>query len=162
MTDALAHEGWKSPKIVIGLGVLLLLFGMAVSCLFVASPGSEAAIATFDDVSSFLKVLIGEVLVPLFTALGLDKVFQAKAGSSGPLPSDGWRSRKIRIGVPVLLLFSIVAFVALHISAPGGTAPVATFAQFVSFIQILVPSVIVPMFGAMGLDQMAQAKVAQS
>jgi hypothetical protein len=75
----LPSDGWRSRKVWVGAGVLLLLVGLSFACLFVQAPGKEEAIATFDQVSSVWQVVVPSVLVPLFGALGWDKHNEAKA-----------------------------------------------------------------------------------
>ena len=78
-TTALPHDGWRSRKIIIGLTVLGVLSGLGAVCMFVAQPGAEVPIATFDQWAGFVKVLAPGVLVPLFGAMGMDKLAEAKA-----------------------------------------------------------------------------------
>jgi hypothetical protein len=68
------------------------------------------------------------------------------------LPSDGWKSRKIIIGLAVLLLMVGLSFAMLFMD------DVITSDQLLNFWQILVPSVLVPLMGALGLDKLAEAK----
>ena len=76
---ALPHDGWRSRKIIIGLSVLGVLSGLSAVCMFISAPGSDAPIATFDQWAGFVKVLAPGVLVPLFGAMGMDKLAEAKA-----------------------------------------------------------------------------------
>ena len=71
-----------------------------------------------------------------------------------PLPSDGWRSRKVLVGAAVLGVGTAVATVAMFVGDP----PIASFDQWASYMQVQVPSVLVPLFGALGLDKLAEAK----
>ena len=76
----------------------------------------------------------------------------------GPLPTDGWRSRKIIIGAATLGLLIVLSFSCLFIKSPGTEVAIGTFDQVSGFWQILVPSVLVPLMGALGLDKFAEAK----
>jgi hypothetical protein len=76
-----------------------------------------------------------------------------------PLPSDGWKSRKVIIGITVFTVMAIGGFVCMLLEAPGGTgAPIATFDQWAGLMKFTVPGVLVPLFGALGMDKIAEAK----
>ena len=77
---------------------------------------------------------------------------------SNPLPSDGWKSRKVIIGAATMGVLVVLSFMCLFIKTPGATTAIATFDQVSGFWQILVPSVLVPLMGALGLDKLAEAK----
>lgn len=68
-----------------------------------------------------------------------------------PLPTDGWASRKLIVGVGTLVALAGVASVALF-------SGFADFTQWAGFLQWLVPGVLVPLFGALGIDKLAEAK----
>lgn len=78
--------------------------------------------------------------------------------SNDPLPSDGWKSRKVIIASASMLLMISLSFACMFVAKPGGSEPIATFDQVSSLWQIMVPSVLVPLFGALGLDKLAEAK----
>lgn len=74
---ALPHDGWGSRKIIIAGALLAVLVSIATYALF-SETGSGGAYASFDQWSGFMQLLVPSVLVPLFGALGLDKVAEAK------------------------------------------------------------------------------------
>jgi len=71
--------------------------------------------------------------------------------SKDAIPHDGWRSRKVITAGVVLGTLTGIATGALF-------AGFADFDQWASFLQAMVASVLVPLYGALGLDKFAQAK----
>jgi hypothetical protein len=61
------------------------------------------------------------------------------------------------IGCAVVGLMIGLPFACLLLTAPGATAPIATFDQVTSFWQLAVPSVLVPLFAALGYDKRLEA-----
>ena len=76
------------------------------------------------------------------------------------IPHDGWKSRKVRLGAGVLVAVIGIGAICVFVSVPGGEGPVATFDQWKSLVTFVVPSVLLPLFGALGLDKFAQVKAA--
>jgi hypothetical protein len=68
---ALPHDGWKSRKVWIGLGVLGVLFAGCGAALI-------GGYATFDQVADLLKWGVPSVLLPQMAALGMDKIAESK------------------------------------------------------------------------------------
>jgi hypothetical protein len=76
-----------------------------------------------------------------------------------PLPSDGWKSRKVIIGITVFAVMAIGGFACMLLEAPGeASTPIATFDQWAGLMKFTVPGVLVPLFGALGMDKIAEAK----
>lgn len=76
-----------------------------------------------------------------------------------PLPSDGWKSRKVIVGIAVFGVLALGGFACMLLEAPGGGGtPIATFDQWSGLMKVVVPSVLVPLFGALGMDKLAEAK----
>ena len=71
--------------------------------------------------------------------------------------SDGWKSRKLWVGIGALAVFVGLSFAMLFVSKPGSASdacdPIATSEQVIAFWQLLVPSVLVPLFTALGYDK---------
>jgi hypothetical protein len=82
----------------------------------------------------------------------------AQAKAPTPLPHDGWRSRKVVVAIVVCTVVLGLGFVCLFIPKPGGDGTIATFNQWVTLTTVVVPGVLVPLFGALGLDKLAQAR----
>ena len=71
MSKPLPHDGWKSRKVIVGVGAWLLVFaGCAVSL--------ATGKATFDQVQSALVWITPSVLLPLMGSLSLDKLAESK------------------------------------------------------------------------------------
>jgi hypothetical protein len=78
-STALPHDGWRSRKIIVGMSILGVLSTVGAACMFILTPGAETPIASFDQWSGFVKVIVPSVLVPLFGALGVDKIAESRA-----------------------------------------------------------------------------------
>lgn len=78
-----------------------------------------------------------------------------------PLRHDGWRSRKITIGTVVLAVLTAIPTVCLFVDGGDGH-PIATFREWAGFVPLLVPGVLVPLFGSLWGDKREQAKVMTS
>jgi len=77
--------------------------------------------------------------------------------SATPIKHDGWRSRKVLVGLVVLAVLIVIATAAMF-----WPEQIATFDQWSGFMQILVPSVLVPLFGAMGWELRERRVLAQN
>lgn len=78
----LPSDGWKSRKLIIGLGLLVVVGVASFSCMFVEG-ADQAPVADFDQWSGFMWKFSAGVLTPLFAAIGLDKNAEAKARTAG-------------------------------------------------------------------------------
>ena len=56
-----------------------VILGAGFACMFITAPGSEAPVATFDQWKSLATMVTPSIVVPLFAALGLDKLAEARA-----------------------------------------------------------------------------------
>lgn len=77
--------------------------------------------------------------------------------SQQPLPHDGWKSRTFIVTVSVLGVLIAIATAAMFVTRPDGQ-PIIQAAQWTSFMQWLVPSVLLVAFGKAGSDKWAEAK----
>jgi len=74
------------------------------------------------------------------------------------IPHDGWKSRKLTVALATLAILLSIATACLFVPGSAPNAAVATFAQWTSFVQWIVPSVLMPLFAAMGFDKHVTAK----
>lgn len=79
LKESLPHDGWRSRKIIIGLALVASILGAGFVCMFIKSPGADAPVATFDQWKSLAAMVTPSIVVPLFAALGIDKLAEAKA-----------------------------------------------------------------------------------
>jgi len=75
-----------------------------------------------------------------------------------PIPHDGWHSRKLIAGGVTLVLFVGLSFSMMFVESPLSGEPLATSLQVFSFWAILVPSVVIPVMGSLGIDKLAEAR----
>ena len=75
----------------------------------------------------------------------------ADTAAATPIPTDGWKSRKIIMGGATMGLMLVFGAAALWTNK-------ADFNQVVGLFKYLVPSILVPLFTAMGLKDLAEAK----
>ena len=69
-SEPLPHDGWRSRKVILGIGTFVLVYGSCVLALVIGK-------ADFDQVADVIKWITPAVMLPLMTGLGLYKIAEA-------------------------------------------------------------------------------------
>jgi len=80
---AIGAGNWKSRTLMVGAATIVLVVGVATTCMFVAVPGAEAPVATFAQWASFTSITVPSIFASMLAALGWEKHKLAKLLAGG-------------------------------------------------------------------------------